>query len=98
MIDERQHQADLTEIGRTKLRPDNPDAFVLPDLATEFSELDKHHEIPPEQREAQKLASQQHYAEISEDIHAISQLLRAYSLYERDVEYVVQEGKVMIVD
>ncbi len=98
VIDERQHQADLTEIGRTKLRPDNPDAFVLPDLATEFSELDKHHEIPPEQREAQKLASQQHYAEISEDIHAISQLLRAYSLYERDVEYVVQEGKVMIVD
>ncbi len=98
VIDERQHQADLTEIGRTKLRPDNPDAFVLPDLATEFSELDKHAEITPEQREAQKLASQQHYAEVSEDIHAISQLLRAYSLYERDVEYVVQEGKVMIVD
>jgi preprotein translocase subunit SecA len=98
VIDERQHQADLTEIGRTKLRPDNPDAFVLPDLATEFSDLDKDASKTPEQREAQKLASQQRYAEISEDIHAISQLLRAYSLYERDVEYVVQEGKVMIVD
>jgi len=98
VIDERQHQADLTEIGRTRLRPDNPDAFMLPDLATEFSDLEKETEIPPEQREARKLAAQQRYAEISEEIHAISQLLRAYSLYERDVEYVVQEGKVMIVD
>ncbi|RFC46816.1 MAG: preprotein translocase subunit SecA [Verrucomicrobia bacterium] len=98
VIDERQHQADLTEIGRTTLRPDNPDAFVLPDLATEFIDLDKDTSMTPEQREAKKLAAQTRYAEVSEDIHAISQLLRAYSLYERDVEYVVQEGKVMIVD
>jgi preprotein translocase subunit SecA len=98
VIDERQHQADLTEIGRGKLRPDNPDAFVLPDLATEFSELDKG-TLAPEEREAKKLAAQTRYAEISEEIHAISQLLRAYSLYERDVEYVVTpDGKVMIVD
>ena len=81
VIDERQHQADLTEIGRNRLRPDNPDAFVLPDLATEFSDLDKDATLAPEQREARKLASQQYYAEVSEDIHAISQLLRAYSLY-----------------
>jgi preprotein translocase subunit SecA len=99
VIDERQHQADLTEIGRNKLRPDNPDAFVLPDLATEFSDLDKHSELTPEQREEKKLAAQQHFADISEEIHAISQLLRAYSLYERDVEYVVSpDGKVLIVD
>jgi preprotein translocase subunit SecA len=98
VIDEKQHQADLTEIGRTKLRPDNPDAFMLPDLATEFSDLEKDLSVPPEQREAQKLAAQNRYAEISEEIHSISQLLRAYSLYERDVEYVVQEGKVLIVD
>jgi len=98
VIDERQHQADLTEPGRTKLHPENPDAFVLPDLATEFSQLDKDASVTPEQREATKQASQTRYAEISEEIHSISQLLRAYSLYERDVEYVVQEGKVMIVD
>ncbi len=98
VIDERQHQADLTEIGRNKLRPDNPDAFMLPDLATEFSDLDKDTSIPLEKREEKKLAAQNHYAEVSEDIHSISQLLRAFSLYERDVEYVVQEGKVMIVD
>ncbi len=98
VIDERQHQADLTQIGRTKLRPDNPDAFMLPDLATEFSDIEKASAVTPELREEQKLAAQNRYAAISEDIHAISQLLRAYSLYERDVEYVVQEGKVMIVD
>ncbi len=98
VIDERQHQADLTEIGRTRLRPDNPDAFMLPDLATEFSDLDKDSSLSPDEREARKLAAQNRYAVVSEDIHAISQLLRAYSLYERDVEYVVQEGKVLIVD
>ncbi|MFM7749605.1 MAG: preprotein translocase subunit SecA, partial [Opitutaceae bacterium] len=99
VIDERQHQADLTEIGRNRLRPDSPDAFVLPDLATEFSDLERETGVSPEQKEERKLASQQRYAEVSEEIHAISQLLRAYSLYERDVEYVVTpDGKVMIVD
>ena len=97
-IDERQHQADLSELGRRRLRPDNPDAFVLPDLATEFSEIDRDTAVGPERREETKLAAQQRYAEVSEEIHTISQLLRAYSLYERDVEYVVQDGKVLIVD
>jgi preprotein translocase subunit SecA len=98
VIDERQHQADLTEPGRKHLRPDNPDAFMMPDLATTFSDLERDTSIPPEKREELKLAAHQNYAVVSEEIHAISQLLRAYSLYERDVEYVVQEGKVMIVD
>jgi preprotein translocase subunit SecA len=98
VIDERQHQADLTEIGRTKLHPENPDAFVMPDLATEFSDLEKNHDLTPEEKEKRRSEAQQRFETISEDIHAISQLLRAYSLYDRDVEYVVQEGKVMIVD
>ena len=98
VIDERQHQADLTEIGRTKLHPENPDAFMMPDLATEFSDLEKNHDLTPEEKEKRRLEAQTRFETISEDIHAISQLLRAYSLYERDVEYVVQEGKVLIVD
>ncbi|WP_221029690.1 preprotein translocase subunit SecA [Actomonas aquatica] len=97
-IDERQHQADLTEIGRRTLRPDNPDAFVLPDLATEHSAIDADTSLTPEQREERKNKSHEAYAEVSEEIHAISQLLRAFCLYERDVEYVVQDGKVNIVD
>ena len=97
-IDEKAHQADLTEMGRKTLRPDNPDAFVLPDLAVEHSEIDGDTSLTPEQREEKKNVSHEAYAQVSEEIHAISQLLRAYSIYERDVEYVVQEGKVMIVD
>ncbi len=98
VIDEKQRQADLTENGRVELRPDDPDAFMLPDLATRFSELDKDSSLSDEQKDAIKLEEQEKLEAVGEDIHAISQLLRAYSLYEKDVEYVVQEGKVVIVD
>ncbi|HVZ64416.1 MAG TPA: preprotein translocase subunit SecA [Lacunisphaera sp.] len=98
VIDEKNHQADLTEPGRLKLRPDDRDAFVLPDLATIFIEIEKDASKSPEDKERAKRESQQRYEVVSEDIHALSQLLRAYSLYERDVEYVIQEGKVLIVD
>jgi preprotein translocase subunit SecA len=98
VIDEKNHQADLTEVGRKHLRPDDPDAFVLPDLATAFIDIEKDATKTPEEKEAAKREAQQKYEVISEDIHALSQLLRAYSLYERDVEYVVQDGKVVIVD
>jgi preprotein translocase subunit SecA len=97
-IDERQHQADLAENGRKLLRPDNPEAFTLPDLATAFSDLERVASLTPEQKEAQRAALQETFSQASEEIHAISQLLRAYSLYEKDVQYVVAEGKVMIVD
>ncbi|MBC2605979.1 preprotein translocase subunit SecA [Pelagicoccus albus] len=98
VIDEKQRQADLTEKGRKTLRPDNPDAFVLPDLATRFSDLDKDTSLSDEEKDAIKLKEQEALEIVGEDIHAISQLLRAFALYEKDVEYVVQEGKVVIVD
>ncbi|WP_069963555.1 preprotein translocase subunit SecA [Lacunisphaera limnophila] len=98
VIDEKNHQADLTEVGRKKLRPDDPDAFVLPDLASLFIDIEKDTTKSPEEKEQAKRDAQNRYEVVSEDIHALSQLLRAYSIYERDVEYVVQEGKVVIVD
>ncbi len=98
LIDEKQHQADLTEKGRERLRPDNPDAFVMPDLPSRYMEIDAWEDATPEEKEKAKAEAQETFEKISEDIHVISQLLRAYSLYERDVEYVVQEGKVVIVD
>lgn len=98
VIDEKQRQADLTENGRGELRPDNPDAFVLPDLADRFSQLDKDSSLTAEQKDEIKLKEQEKLEEIGEEIHAISQLLRAYALYEKDVEYVLQDGKVVIVD
>ena len=98
VIEEKQQQADLTEKGRTFMSPDDPDAFMLPDLPTQFIEIDKDETLTPEARQEAKQAAEVDFQKTSERIHCISQLLRAYSLYERDKEYVVQEGKVNIVD
>ena len=97
-IDEKQHQADLTEKGRGKLSPDNPDAFILPDLPTLFMELDNQKDLDNEIRQKKKLEAEAFFAKQSEEIHCLSQLLRAYCLYEKDIEYVVQEDKVIIID
>lgn len=97
-IDEKQHQADLSEKGRNTLNPGNADAFTLPDLPTMFSELDKSADLTPQQIQEKKAEAEAFFARRSEEIHCISQLLRAYCLYERDVEYVVQEGKIVIID
>jgi preprotein translocase subunit SecA len=97
-IDEKQRSSDLTQIGRDTLRPGNPDAFVLPDLPTRFMEIDGDATVDDEAKAQAKAEAQTAYEKTSEEIHIISQLLRAFSLYERDVEYVVQDGKVMIVD
>ncbi len=97
-IEERHHQADLTEKGRNVLRPDSPDAFVLPDLPTIFSEMDHRQDLSAEAKQAEKQKWEQLFAERSEEIHCLSQLLRGYCLYDKDVHYVVMNGKVMIVD
>jgi preprotein translocase subunit SecA len=98
VIDEKQQQADLTERGRILMSPNDPDAFMLPDLPTQFIEIDKQEELSAEAKQSAKLEAEIFFQNTSERIHCISQLLRAYSLYERDKEYVVQAGKVNIVD
>src|SRR4051794_31966928 len=97
-MDEKSNEADLSEQGRTYLNPDDPDAFVLPDLISEFTEIDLDPELSPEQKEQSKTARQEHCDAQGERIHNISQLLRAYCLFEKDVQYVVEENKVVIVD
>jgi preprotein translocase subunit SecA len=98
VIDEKQQQADLTEKGRNLMNPGDPDAFMLPDLPSEFIEIDKKDELSTEEKQKAKQDAETFFQQTSERIHCISQLLRAYSLYERDKEYVVQNGKVNIVD
>ena len=98
IIDEKQQQADLTEKGRVLISPDDPDAFMLPDLPTQFIEIEKDESLSPEEKQHAKQAAETQFQQTSERIHCISQLLKAYSLYERDKEYVVQDGKVNIVD
>jgi preprotein translocase subunit SecA len=96
--DEKGHEADLTEKGRTTLRPGDPDAFVLPDLNVAFHEIDTGPEVDAQKRREMKAKLQTEFEAKAQQIHAISQLLKAYSLYLKDVQYVVQENKVIIVD
>ena len=97
-VSERQHESDLTQLGRDTLRPGEPDAFVLPDLPSRYVELDNDEALTPERRAELRTEAEVAYAQVSEDIHAIGQLLKAYTLYEKDKQYVVHEGKVKIVD
>ncbi|HEX4349709.1 MAG TPA: preprotein translocase subunit SecA [Verrucomicrobiae bacterium] len=97
-IDEKSHEADLTEKGRNYISPQDPDAFVLPDLTTLLHDVDAGSETDPRKRMEAKAKLQADFEAKAQKIHAISQLLKAYSLYQLDVEYVVQENKVLIVD
>ncbi len=97
-LDEKQHEAELTEQGREFLDPNNPDGFVLPDLASAFSQIDGDTSLSDQEKAAKKQELQTHMNEQAEKMHTISQLLRAYCLYERDVHYVVEDNRVMIVD
>ena len=97
-IDEKSHEADLTEKGRNFISPKDPDAFVLPDLNTLLHDVDAGAETDARKRLEEKTKLQAEFEAKAQKIHAISQLLKAYSLYQLDVEYVVQENKVLIVD
>ena len=98
LMDERAHEADLSEQGRLFMNPDDPDTFVLPDLITQFAEIDQDTSLTDAQKMEEKSKRQAFCDHQSERIHNISQLLRAYCLFEKDVQYVVEEGKVVIVD
>ncbi len=98
VIDEKHHDADLTEKGRNALSPDDPEMFVLPDLLTSIHEIDNDSSLSDEERIKKRQIFQEDFSKKSESIHNISQLLRAYCLYEKDVHYVVQENRVLIVD
>jgi preprotein translocase subunit SecA len=97
-IDEKSNEADLSEQGRMFLNPDDPNAFVLPDLINEFTEIDLDETVSPEEKDKKKAERQQHCDAQAERIHNISQLLRAYCLFEKDVQYVIEDNKVVIVD
>lgn len=99
VIDEKNNTIDLTDKGRESMSPHNPEMFVLPDIATELTEIDEDESLSPQERQDKREEIQTTFSDISEKLHNISQLLKAFSLFEKDVEYVVTEdGKVMIVD
>ncbi len=97
-IEEKSHEADLTEKGREFINPKDPDAFVLPDLPLLYHQIDTDPKLDTRQRLEAKAHLQSQFEERASTIHAISQLVKAYCLYEKDVQYVVQDNKVIIVD
>ncbi len=98
VLDEKGHTVHLTDRGVDFMSPQDHDAFVLPDISQEVHRIDHDEEMTPEQKLEERAAINRDYSEKSETLNIVHQLLRAHSLYEIDVNYVVQEGQVLIVD
>lgn len=98
-IDEKHNSVDLTEKGLALITGagEDPNFFILPDIATELTTIENL-SAPPDEKQARKDALLQEYAIKADRIHSVQQLLKAYTLFEKDVEYVVMDGKVKIVD
>lgn len=99
-IDEKNRQVELTERGTEYLAKYNSDTnfFILPDIVSELQAITENDTIEGEERATAKRDLAQDFSIKSRRLHAISQLLKAYTLFERDEEYVVLEGQVKIVD
>jgi preprotein translocase subunit SecA len=98
VLDEKGHSVHLTDRGVDDLSPQAHDQFVLPDIATAMGRLERDAALEPAQRREAKRQLEIEYAQKSEKLNIIHQLLRAHVLYEKDVNYVVQDGQVLIVD
>ncbi|MFQ6115635.1 MAG: preprotein translocase subunit SecA, partial [bacterium] len=98
-IDEKTHVVDLTEKGIITLSSnDDPNYFVLHDLGEEFYKIDQDVTLSPQEKQEKKAKIEEAYAEKSEKLHNINQLLKAYSLFEKNVEYIKADGRIKIVD
>ena len=97
-IDERTREVSLTDEGSEKLSPSDPEMFVMPDLISALSALDGDASLSTEERAKRRQSIQSDFMVRSERVHNVDQLLRAYCLYEKDVDYVVQDNHVYIVD
>ncbi|CAA0201822.1 Protein translocase subunit SecA [Tenacibaculum maritimum] len=99
VVEEKNNQIDLTDKGINHLsdRTQNDTFFVLPDISVKVGEIDKS-SASPEEKANQKEELYRDFSVKSERIHTMNQLLKAYTVFEKDVEYVVIDNKVMIVD
>ncbi len=98
IVDERNRQIELTEKGRLELSPDNPDYFILSDIVDQFAQIEQNEALSGEEKDNAKKDVRIAHEKKAEEIHTLSQLLHAFVLKLRDVDYVVEENKVVIVD
>ncbi len=98
VLDEKGHSVHLTDRGAEAMSPDDPELFLVPDISEEIHRIDKDAELSPARPDRARRAVETEYALKSEKLHIIHKLLQAHVLYEKDVDYVVQDGQVLIVD
>jgi preprotein translocase subunit SecA len=98
VIDERGNTVDLTEKGRHFMAPNDPDFFVLPVLSLELEKVDKDEKLTAKEKIYEKEKVHERYAKKSETLHNTQALLKAFKLFEKDVNYIIQDNKVIIVD
>jgi preprotein translocase subunit SecA len=98
VLDEKGHSVHLTDRGVDFMSPGDHESFVLPDISVQIHQIEHDASLSPEERLEARRQLELEYAQKSERLHIVHQLLRAHALYERDVNYVVQEGEVLIVD
>jgi preprotein translocase subunit SecA len=98
VLDEKGHTVHLTDRGVDAMSPSDHDQFVLPDISTGIHRIDHDDALSPQEKIDARRNLEAEYALKSEKLHIVHQLLRAHALYEKDVNYVVQDGEVLIVD
>ena len=100
VISEQQHSVDMTDKGHDLLANavSNPDFFVLPDVGSQIAEIQKNTELSAEEKQEKKDALMEDYSLKSERVHTVIQLLKAYAMFQKDVDYIVIDNKVEIVD
>lgn len=99
VINEQHHTVDLTDKGHDVLASEvsDPEFFVLPDVGSQIASIE-HSSLTLAERQAKKDALMEDFALKSERVHTMLQLLKAYSMFEKDVDYIIVDGKVKIVD
>ena len=98
VLDERGHSVHLTDRGVEAMSPGDPTLFVVPDISQAIHAIEHDDALAPAEKIARRREVEAEYAAKSETLHIIHKLLQAHALYEKDVDYVVQEGQVFIVD
>ena len=100
VINEKQHSVDMTDKGRDLITGglEDPNFFVLPDVGASIAEIQKNPELSVEEKTRRKDALMSDFALKSERVHTVSQLLKAYTMFDKEIDYIIQDGKIKIVD
>ncbi|HTS89447.1 MAG TPA: preprotein translocase subunit SecA [Gemmatimonadales bacterium] len=98
VLDEKGHSVHLTDRGAAAMSPNDPGLFLVPDISEAVHAIDRDPSLTPAERVSRRREVEAEYAIKSEKLHIIHKLLQAHALYEKDVDYLVQDGQVLIVD